>query len=76
MVWEVHSSALFVLIGVMSLAAGIVALVVRQPYHVWYPLVLGGVILSVVPGCLLPVIRMRYRQAEARRMQAEELRRA
>ncbi len=67
---------LMILIGVASLCVGIVALTLGQPYHVWYPLCLIGFILSLVPGILLPVIRMRYRQAEARRLEAEQLRRA
>jgi MFS family permease len=65
-----------IVIGVASLCVGIVAITLGQPYHVWYPLCLVGFILSLVPGILLPVIRMRYRQAEARRMEAEQLRRA
>ncbi len=63
------------LMGVVLLVAGITAVIVGQPYHVWYPLVLGGGILTVVCGPLVPVIRLRYRQAEARRLDAEELRR-
>lgn len=64
-----------VLIGVASLGTGVVALSIGQPYHVWYPLCLIGFILTLVPGLLLPVFHMRYRHAEARRLQAEELRR-
>lgn len=66
---------LFVLAGVGALVAGIVAVVQSQPYHVYYPLLLGGAILSLVMGVLLPVVRVRYRQAEKRKLDAEELRR-
>ncbi len=66
---------LFGLVGLGSLAASIVALAQGQPYHVWYPLLLGGALFSILPSVLLPVVLMRYRQAEARRMEAEELRR-
>lgn len=64
-----------VVIGVAALVSGIVAVTGGQPYHVWYPLVLIGGILTVVVGSLIPVVMLRYRQAEARRLDAEELRR-
>src|SRR5262245_3019433 len=68
--------ALFVFFGAVSLVAGIVALFVHQPRHVWYPLVLlGGIIVIVVP-VQLPNLLSRYRQAELRKLAAEELRRA
>ena len=65
-----------VVIGAALLAAGATALVLKQPYHVWFPLVLGGVITSCVFGGMLPGILGRYRNAEARRMEAEQLRRS
>ncbi|MCC6660748.1 MAG: hypothetical protein IT437_07670 [Phycisphaerales bacterium] len=67
--------AVLIVLGVVALVAGIAALSVQQPYHVWYPLVLVGGILTLVMGCLFPVILTRYRQAEHRRLGAEELRR-
>lgn len=63
------------IVGVASLVTGLLAWCLGQPYHVWYPLVLTGVLLAVVPGALLPVLRSRYRQAEARRFEAAQLRR-
>jgi len=35
-------------LGVASLCAGIAALAMRQPYHVWYPFTLMGVIVVAV----------------------------
>ncbi|MDQ7013239.1 MAG: hypothetical protein Q9O74_05000 [Planctomycetota bacterium] len=61
--------------GVALLIAGVVAIVQHQPVHVWLPLVLGGSLLAGLMGGLYPVVRMRYAQAEARRMDAEALRR-
>lgn len=61
--------------GALALTAGIVAVIGGQPYHVWYPLVLCGAILGIVCGSLLPVVSMRYRQAEQRRLSAADLRR-
>lgn len=65
----------FIAVGVLALVGGVVAISLGQPYHVWYPLVLIGGILTVVMGALFPVARMRYRQAELRRLDAEEIRR-
>ena len=65
-----------VTVGIVILAAGIVAVIGHQPYHVWYPPVLCGGILTLVIGPLTPVVNMRYRQAEARRMDAAGLRRS
>ncbi len=66
---------LFLAVGIGSLGLGLVALVTGQPYRVWYPLLLIGLITTLVLGMLLPVVLMRYRQAEQRRLQAEQLRR-
>jgi MFS family permease len=63
-------------ISAIALVAGIVAVATGQPYAVWYPLILLGGILTVVLGGLLPVLRLRYREAETRRLEAEELRRS
>ena len=63
-------------LGVVSLLAGIVAVVAGQPYQVFYPpLALGG-ITTFVLGASLPVFMARYRQADMRRLEAEELRRS
>ena len=67
--------AALIVLGLAALLVGIVALVVGQPYHVSFPLLLAGGVLSAVMGPLYPVVRMRYRQAEERRLEAESLRR-
>lgn len=64
-----------VAVGVAALVAGVAAVVMGQPYHVYYPLLLAGFILTVVMGAMLPVTLKRYRQADQRRLNAEELRR-
>jgi len=63
------------LIGICAvlLIAGVVALLVGQPYHVWYGLGLTGVIGVLVFGLNTPQILRRYRQAEVRRMTAQDL---
>lgn len=67
--------AVMVGLGLVLMAAGVVALVKSQPTHVWSILVLGGFLCAGIFGGLLPVILARYRAADARRMQAEQLRR-
>lgn len=59
--------------GVIALCIGLFALTQSQPYHVWYPLLLLGVISSAVMLPLFFVARARYRAAEHNRMQAQDL---
>lgn len=67
------------LVGILcalTLLAGVAALILGQPYGIWYPLSLIGLIGG---GCflgLLPVMRKRYAEAETRRMEAAALRRS
>lgn len=64
----------FVIVGMLALLTGLAATILRQPWHVVLPLLLTGFILTVVMGSLWPVVQMRYREAEQRRLQARELR--
>jgi hypothetical protein len=63
-------------VGIVSLVAGIVALSLHQPYGVYYPLLLIGLVSTVLGLGGFPLFRMRYREADARRLDAEELRRS
>jgi MFS family permease len=63
-----------VILGFGGLVAGVVAACTNQPYHVYYPLLLIGGIVTFVMGGLLPVVIIRYRQAESRKVDAELLR--
>lgn len=63
--------------GVALLGAGLVALATKQPYHVYYPLMHPGALLTALASIILPVaILPAYRRAEARRLAAAELRHA
>lgn len=62
------------LAGVVATGIGVCAMIAKQPYHVWYPLLLGGGIGTIVLGSLIPVVRMRYKQAERRKLDAEGIR--
>ena len=70
------SFAVMIALGVVCLVVGLFALSTGQPWHVWYPLLLIGVIDCIVVPIQIPALRTRYRQAELRRLEAEELRRA
>ncbi len=56
--------------GAASLVAGAMALVLGQPYAVYYPLLLGGIVLTAVCGGIRPALRQGYEQRELRRMAA------
>lgn len=57
-------------LGAGALLAGVVALSLRQPYEVWYPLLLGAVIDLPLAVFGLRIARRRFEEIELRRMQA------
>jgi hypothetical protein len=61
-------------IGVGALALGVFALFRAQPYAVTYPLLLIGVMATVLPTVLTGTLRKRYEASELRRMAALDLR--
>ena len=61
-------------IGIAAFLTGVVALTRSQPYAVYYPLLLGGFLCSVIPLGLLSTIRTRYQALELRAMRAQDLR--
>jgi hypothetical protein len=60
--------------SVLLLLAGALAWMRAQPYGVYYPLLLVGLLGIVIPLGLLPAIRRQYQDVELRRMQALDLR--
>jgi hypothetical protein len=60
--------------GALALGAGVVALVLAQPYAVYYPLLLVGVICTVLGLALLGPLRRRYQAQELRRLRAADTR--
>ncbi len=62
------------LLGLAVLAAGVTALAGGQPYGVCSPLLLSGAIVTGLIIGLTPMIKLRYRQAEHRKLSAEEFR--
>lgn len=63
-------------IGVILTLIGIGALVMGQPYHVWFVFLLPGVLTASLTGSALPMLHKHYAVAEQRKLDAEELRRA
>jgi len=59
--------------SVMLLITGLVALGIKQPYHVWYPFLLSGFIGTIIFSSLFPVIRKRFIESEMIKMQAKDL---
>jgi hypothetical protein len=59
---------IFIALGILSLIAGMIALAAKQPYAVYYPLLLMGFILTLVCSINLPSIQRRYDELEIRRM--------
>lgn len=62
-----------IVLGAICLVVGLVAVAIRQPYAVCFPLLLIGGLLDVILGASLPTIRRRYEQAELRRMAAMDI---
>jgi len=56
--------------GLICLGVGIVALVTTQPYYIYFPLLLTGIVCSGTTGLILPTIKRRYADAELHRMSA------
>lgn len=74
--WILGGFYLSVALGLLSLGFGIAAVLNHQPYGIWYPALLMGIVLTAVMGGLIPVVRLRYAQAEARRLEADGIRNA
>jgi len=64
------SANALLLIGIAALIGGGVAIVSAQPYAVYYPLLLIGVILVFVIGKLRGTLSARYEEIELKRMQS------
>jgi uncharacterized membrane-anchored protein len=65
-------STMFVL-GIVSLVVGLAALAFSQPYAVYYPLLLLGLLCSVLPMGLFRTIKQQYEQKELRKMHAMDV---
>ena len=57
-------------LGGLLLLLGLCALSLSQPYHVYYPLLLGGVLFTALGLGLIPQLKRTFVQAELRKMKA------
>lgn len=71
--WAILLCCIGLAISGVSLMAAIVALAMRQPYHVYYPLLLVGIIGLGVLGFNLRQINRRFQDDELRRMTAADV---
>jgi hypothetical protein len=62
-----------VVVGLVALAVGVTALLVGQPYAVWYPPALVGLVVSLLGAVLMPVVKRSFALREERRMKAMDL---
>lgn len=60
--------------GLALAATGLVALVLGQPWYVWFSFLLPGLIGSLLFGMLTPIIRAQYDKAEQRKLDAAAIR--
>ena len=67
------SANALLLIGIGSLGSGVAAIAAGQPYAVYYPLLLIGIILVAVFGKLRGTLSARYEQLELKRMQSMDV---
>lgn len=61
-------------IGIVSLIAGIVAAVTKQPWHVLQPLLIAGFLFTFLGLMLGTVVRKQYRLGEERKLDAAHIR--
>lgn len=66
--------SLLTIIGLGCLVIGIIALISRQPWIIWYVFLLVGFIVGGLSIMALGLTRSAFRMIEARRMAAAEIR--
>ncbi|MHB0960499.1 MAG: hypothetical protein ACYC0X_31150 [Pirellulaceae bacterium] len=66
-------TTILALVGAVGLILGGIAFLLGQPYAVYYPLLLCGIVLAAVCGGNLPVLRRRYEEMELRKMSAMDV---
>ena len=63
-------------VGLVNLVIGLYAVYERQPYGIWYPLLLIGFLFTLLFSLLRPIVRKRYEDVEKQPMSAATLRQA
>ena len=65
--------ALVITVSFVLFMMGLAALFCKQPYYVWYSLLLPGLIGTLLFSSFLPMVRKRFIEIEMRQMQAKDL---
>ncbi|MEQ1854146.1 MAG: hypothetical protein ABMA01_21450 [Chthoniobacteraceae bacterium] len=68
-----NASRILILIGAIAAIAGLISAALRQPYGVWYPLLLIGILCVAIFPFRLRRYQQRYRELELRRMSSLDL---
>jgi hypothetical protein len=63
-------------VGLVNLVVGLYAVYDRQPYGIWYPLLLIGFLFTLLFSLLRPIVRKRYEDVEKQQMGTGRLRQA
>lgn len=66
--------AFLIVLGIAFLGFAVTAMVLDQPFHVWYIFALMGVVQLIVVPSILPSVKQQYRAFEQRRMDAQSVR--
>lgn len=61
------------LAGVAMILTAVAALSTGQPWPIWFAFLLPGILALVILGPLTPILKIRFREAEERRMSAGDL---
>ena len=64
---------IFFATAILFLATSVAAYFAGQPYGIWYGFGLPGLLGAILFPSLLPVVFLRYRQAEQRKLEASDL---
>ena len=64
---------ILIVIGAMSLLFGIVALLARQPRHVWYSFIVIGVMLTTILPFVYRNTKKMYTNAELKKMSIDDI---
>lgn len=72
--WIVAIGWAFLALGILSLGFGLAALLMGQPFGIWYAPTLAGGLAVAILSALMPMVYRRYSEADARKLQAEQFR--
>jgi hypothetical protein len=62
------TAKIFIVLGILLIITGLAAIALKQPFFVWYVLLLPGFILTFVFGANMLLFKKRYEELEIRRM--------